>query len=94
MAGSGPPNLLYNLQAGSVQNRPMLLRSWPLDANPIDPDQSNAPETFWRSGSISAGAGSTVLGLCLPELLSLIVLAVCTFFPCYLNLCALHFSCK
>jgi len=57
----------------------MLLRSWPLDANPIDPDQSNVPETFWRSGSISAGAGSMVLGFCFPVLLSLRLLATCTY---------------
>jgi len=83
---------LHNVWTGSVQNRPILPCLWPLDLGLVDPDQSNAPEAFWRSGSTSVWVGPVSIGLLFFFFLQFHgFLANCTYVLLPEPLCVLNF---
>ena len=85
--GSGPVYLLYRVQTGSVQNRPIFFHPWPLDLGLVNPDQSNALKAFWRSGSTSVWVGLVSVGLFVLFLAVYCFLCYSHLYFCYLNPC-------
>ncbi len=83
MSRSGSCELYVGVWVGRFRLDPVLMFARPLDLGLGHPDQSNAPEAFWRSGSIREfGLGLFTHGfglfhiflvflLCLPPVLAI-----------------------